>query len=193
MNLKQSFLNLIMEIENGNKQELMLEYIFQYLILQRNKFNIKLAKPTNLSISYLKKLLENHFFSPYSSEGASRLPTLALYAIYQCLIPELKRFNGKILLELESHTSADKRSGRIGDIDIIDEKKRVFEAVEIKHGIPITLQLVKDAYNKFSSTPVKRYYILSTADNCHDETKNILIEIENIKRIHGSTLRLRSG
>jgi DNA (cytosine-5)-methyltransferase 1 len=50
----------------------------------------------------------------------------------------VKRFEGKKLLDIESHTSADSRSGRIGDIDIVDEKGRAFEAVEVKHGIPIT-------------------------------------------------------
>lgn len=110
---------------------------------------------------------------------------MAFYAIYQCLTQELKRFEGKTLLKIESHTSADKRSGRIGDVDIIDEKDRAFEAVEIKHGIPISLQLVQDAYNKFSTTPVKRYYILSTANIKEGEIENIEKEIEKIKNIHG--------
>lgn len=48
----------------------------------------------------------------------------------QRLINETKRFEKKKLLPIESHTSSDKSSGRIGDIDIIDEKKRAFEAVE---------------------------------------------------------------
>ena len=90
-----------------------------------------------------------------------------------------------MLLPMESHTSADSRSGRIGDIDIIDEKERAFEAVEVKHGITITPQLVKDAFEKFKTTQVNRYYLLSTANidiSQKDETDR---EIDRIKNIHG--------
>lgn len=60
--LKDSFLKIIDSIENKLEQEALLLYIFQFLILQRNKFKIQLAKPTNLSINYVVKLLNNHFF-----------------------------------------------------------------------------------------------------------------------------------
>lgn len=183
--LKQAFLDAISEIEKGTNLNELLIYIFQFLILQRNKFDIQLAKPTNLSIAFVSHLLKEHFFSRYSSDGASRLPSLAFYAIYQCLTRELKRFDNKKLLPIESHTSADQRSGRIGDIDVIDENDRTFEAVEIKHGIPISLQLVKDAYSKFSTTPVKRFYILSTANVNPEEKESINEEIDRIKSVHG--------
>jgi DNA (cytosine-5)-methyltransferase 1 len=163
----------------------LLHYIFQYLILQRNKFNIQLARPISLSISDLVNILNCHFTAKYSAEGAARLPSLAFYAIYQCLIVELRRFRDKRLMPLENHTSADSRSGRTGDIDIVDENQRVFEAIEIKHGIEITKQLVSDVYNKFNSTPVNRYYILSTAGIKKDEADLIVQEIKRIKIIHG--------
>ncbi len=86
---------------------------------------------------------------------------------------------------MESHTSADTRSGRIGDVDIVDDKGKAFEAVEVKHGIPITIQLVKDAYEKFSTTQVKRYYLLSTANIDETEKDSIEKEVERIKNIHG--------
>jgi DNA (cytosine-5)-methyltransferase 1 len=101
------------------------------------------------------------------------------------LINEAKRFESKTLLEIENHTSADSRSGRIGDIDIVDEKERAFEAVEVKHGIPITAQLVKDAFEKFKTTQVNRYYLLSTANVSDHALKDIDSEIERIKNIHG--------
>jgi DNA (cytosine-5)-methyltransferase 1 len=92
-------------------------------------------------------------------------------------------------LPIESHTSADSRSGKIGDIDIIDENDRAFEAVEVKHGIVITLQLVQDAYSKFKTAPVNRYYILSTA-NYPDKVEwdKIQDEIQKIKNVHGCQL-----
>jgi DNA (cytosine-5)-methyltransferase 1 len=183
--LKNAFINVIDEIQTNKQNDSILKYILQYLILQRNKFDIQLAKPINLSIADLVSILDNHFSSRYSSEGAARLPSLAFYAIYQCLIIELKRFTNKVLLPLENHTSADARSGRIGDIDIVDENEKPFEAIEIKHGIEITKQLVSDAYSKFHSTSVNRYYILSTAGVKEEETDSILSEIEKIRRIHG--------
>jgi DNA (cytosine-5)-methyltransferase 1 len=183
--VKRPFLELIDSIQNGGNSQEMLTYLLQGLIIQRNKHSIDLAKPVNLTISKIIILLEKHFNSRYTAEGASRLPVLALYAAYQCLIHEAKRFENKKLQPIESHTSADTRSGRIGDIEIIDETGKPFEAVEVKHGIQISLQLVQDAFNKFSTTQVKRFYLLSTADISDKERILIEHEIEKIKNIHG--------
>lgn len=186
--LKPVFLKLLDNIENGANCKKYLSYIFQGLIIKRNKQTIDLAKPTTLSIHYILDLLDKHFNGSYKAEGASRLPVIAIYASYQCLINEAKRFENKTLLSIESHTSSDKSSGRIGDIDIIDEKNRAFEAVEVKHGIQITLQLVQDAYAKFQTTPVSRYYILSTASPDKEELVKIEAEIQRIKNVHGCQL-----
>jgi len=183
--LKTAFLKTIDFIENDKNVDKVLSYLFQGLIIMRNAQQIELAKPINLPISTIISLLCKHFDGKYSAEGASRLPVLALYAAYQCLINEAKRFEGKVLLPIESHTSADMRSGRIGDIDITDENSKVFEAVEVKHGIAITAQLVKDAFDKFKSTQVKRYYLLSTANIDSSQIGSINENIERIKNIHG--------
>jgi DNA (cytosine-5)-methyltransferase 1 len=183
--LKSAFLQTIDFIQQGKDIDKLLCFLLQGLIIQRNAQQIDLAKPLNLPIATIIDLLSKHFDTKYSSEGASRLPVLALYAAYQCLINETKRFEGKVLLPMESHTSADSRSGRIGDIDIIDEKERAFEAVEVKHGIPITAQLVKDAFEKFKTTQVNRYYLLSTANIDTSQADEINKEIERIKNIHG--------
>lgn len=186
--LKPVFLEIINNIENNADSKKYLNYLLQGLIIKRNKQNIDLAKPTTLSISSILILLQNHFNHSYTAEGASRLPVLAIYAAYQCLINETKRFENKQLLPLENHTSSDKRSGRIGDIDILNEKNWAFEAVEIKFGISINLQLVLDAYSKFQTTPVERYYILSTIDSNKEELNKIEEEIQKIKNVHGCQL-----
>lgn len=183
--LKTAFLATIDFIQKGKKVDKLVSFLFQGLIVQRNAQQIDLAKPHNLQIATIIDLLTKHFNAKYSSEGASRLPVLALYAAYQCLVNETKRFEGKVLLPMESHTSADSRSGRIGDIDILDEKDKAFEAVEVKHGIPITTQLVKDAFEKFKTTQVNRYYLLSTANIDTTQKVEIDKEIERIKNIHG--------
>lgn len=183
--LKNSFLQAILFIQEGKQLEELLGYFLQGLIIQRNSQKIHLAKPLNLQIVIIIMLLTKHFNEKYSSDGASRLPVLALYAAYQCLMSETKRYKGKKLLALESHTSADSRSGRIGDIDVIDEKGKSFEAIEVKHGIPITAQLVRDAFEKFKTTQVHRYYVLSTANIDNEQKEEIAKEIERIKNIHG--------
>jgi len=184
--LKNAFLYVIDKIQTGNNTKEYLSYIIQGLIIKRNLQTIDLAKPTNLSISTILNVLYDHFNSNYKAEGASRLPVLAIYAVYQCLIKETKRFQDMTLLPIESHTSADSRSGRIGDIEIIDSKNRPFEAVEVKYDIPITLKIVKDAYLKFQTTPVDRYYILSTAtQRDEEELETIHSEIQKIKNVHG--------
>lgn len=183
--LKSAFLNIINEIETDIDCENLLQFLLQGLILKRNAQNIELAKPVSLPINRIIAILSQHFGAHYNADGASRLPVLALYAAYQCLLPEVKRYSGTDLLSLESHTSADTRSGRIGDIDILDERGHAFEAVEIKHGIAINKQLIVDAYEKFKTTQVSRYYLLSTANIDLREEKEICEEIERIKHIHG--------
>ncbi|WP_111306833.1 hypothetical protein [Confluentibacter sediminis] len=183
--LKTSFLETIDFVQKGKDLDKCLSYLMQGLIIKRNNQEIDLAKPLNLPISTIIQLLTNHFNAKYIADGASRLPVLALFAAYECLMKEAKRFEGKTLLNIESHTSADTRSGRIGDIDIVDDKGKEFEAVEVKHGIQINAQLVKDAFEKFKTTQVNRYYLLSTADIDPSESKNIEEEIERIKNIHG--------
>jgi DNA (cytosine-5)-methyltransferase 1 len=183
--LKTAFLETIAFIQKGKDLDKVLSFLFQGLIIQRNAQQINLAKPLNLPITTIIDLLSKHFDTKYSAEGASRLPVLALYAAYQCLVSEVKRFEDKTLLPMESHTSADTRSGRIGDIDIVDEKGKAFEAVEVKHGIAITAQLVKDAFEKFKTTQVTRYYLLSTANIDASQADEINKEVERIKNIHG--------
>ncbi len=183
--LKTSFLETIDFIQKGQELDKCLSYLMHGLIIKRNSQEIDLAKPLNLPIATIIELLTKHFNARYTADGASRLPVLALFAAYECLMQEAKRFDGKTLLEIESHTSADTRSGRIGDIDIVDEKGKEFEAVEVKHGIQITSQLVKDAFEKFKTTQVNRYYLLSTADIDSSESDKIDKEIERIKNIHG--------
>ncbi len=186
--LKPDFLYLLDRVEKGADCEKYLKFVLQGLIIKRNLQMIDLAEPTTLSISAILALLFEHFNGSYNAEGASRLPALAIYAAFQCLIQETKRFENKQLLPIESHTCSDKSSARVGDIDIIDERNRVFGAVEVKHGISITIALIKDAFEKFKTTPIDRYYILSTASLEKDEFVKIDEEIQRIKNVYGCQL-----
>jgi DNA (cytosine-5)-methyltransferase 1 len=157
------------------------------LILLRENNHVDIVRiedKSKFSIKQIIHMLEEHF-EKSSVVGTARLPVLAIYSVYECMIAELKRFEGKKLLPLGSHTSADYRSGDIGDIEIIDEKETPFEGVEVKYGKPITAQMVMDAFEKFKIYPTNRYYLLSTTISGNDEMKKITKEIEMIAKDHG--------
>lgn len=184
--IKKAFLEIINEVQVlGTNAEDILEYFFVLLIEQRDSLNIELAKPHSLPISSIIKLLERHFTYKYNCAGASRLPTLAVYAAYQCMMSQVARYNKKILCPLESHNSADAQSGRIGDIDVNNANDTAFEGVEIKHQIQITSQLVTDAYEKFKVHKTDRYYLLTTANMDSADWVSIDKEIRRIGNIHG--------
>ena len=183
---KEAFLHLIDKVQcQGTSAEEVLKYTFKLLIKQRDNLNIELAKPHSLSIAAIIKLLEKHFTYHYTTPGASRLPTLAVYAAYQCMMGQVARYNGKTLCPLESHNSADSQSGRIGDIDINNNNGSAFEGVEIKHEIPITAGLVADAYEKFKVHNTDRYYLLTTANMDSADWESIDSEVTRIAQIHG--------
>ena len=183
---KRAFLQLIDQVQcQGLSAYEILKYVFKLLIKQRDDQNIELAKPHSLSIASIIKLLEKHFTFHYTTHGASRLPTLAVYAAYQCMMAQVARYNGKLLCPLESHNAADSQSGRIGDIDVNNKNGSAFEGVEIKHEIPITTQLVADAYEKFKVHNTDRYYLLTTANMDAADWESIEKEVARIRKIHG--------
>jgi len=183
---KTAFLSIIDKVQTqGAYPQDILLYMFVLLVRQRDSMNVELAKPHSLSIFAIMALLEKHFSAKYDSSGASRLPTLAVYAAYQCMIPQMSRYNGKILCSLESHNSSDAQSGRIGDVDVNHQDNTAFEGVEIKHGIKISKALVTDAYEKFKVYNTDRYYLLTTADMDGADWQGINEEVSRIAQIHG--------
>lgn len=188
--LKAAFLGLLKEVEeNGVDVEALADYILQGLIIQRDKGNVSLALPTNLSIEDLCKLLDKHFHAKYNAMGAARLPVLALYAVYQGFIADgPKRYRNKKLLPLESHTTADARSGSIGDIEIVEENGEPFEGVEVKLDVHVSHNIVVNAIEKILPTPTKRYYILSTQPIVEEEREEIEAEVKRLKNTHNCQL-----
>lgn len=188
-NLKKAFLGIYDTTQsNPNLCKEILISILQKLIAKRDAQIVAIARPHNLSIKEIINLLSDHFNWQYNSRGASRLPVLAIYAAYQTMMGQISRYNGKKLLTLACHTSSDTQSGRLGDIDIVDEDGNPFEAVEVKHGIPISHQIVLTAKSKIQPTTVKRYYILSTAPIKDDDKDAIETDIKQIKNTHGCQL-----
>lgn len=116
--------------------------------------------------------------------GTARLPVLAIYSVYNLLMPDVKRYAGKILVPLESHTSPDSRSKSLGDIDVKNPDNTCFESVEIKHNKPITTDMVGVAYRKIRNTNIDRYYILTTSEPNFDDYEAVMQEIEKYKKVH---------
>lgn len=184
--VKMAFLEIIDDVERKvvSPYDVLL-YLMTLLIINRDNKNIDLAKPHSLSIAKIIKVLEKHFTYKYSCSGASRLPVLAIYAAYECMMGQVARFEGKRLCSLASHNSADAQSGRIGDVDVNNLDGTAFEGVEIKHGIQITTQLVRDAYEKFKVYNTDRYYLLTTANMDSADWDSIEHEIQRVAEIHG--------
>jgi len=116
--------------------------------------------------------------------GTARLPVLAIYSVYNLLMPDVKRYSGKFLVPLESHTSPDSRSESLGDIDVNNADNTCFESVEIKHNKPITADMVGVAYRKIRNTEIDRYYILTTSEPNFDDHEAVMQEIEKYKKVH---------
>lgn len=142
------------------------------------------AQSDTVTIKNIVNLLQYHFFYDYGVAGASRLPVLGVYSMYEMFMA-IERYNSKTLSPLKTYTTLDTKSGGIGDIEVLDEKGNFFEAVEIKHNIPISPELVQDAYQKFSETSVSRYYLLTTAEPNVDDADAVNLLIRQIHAQHG--------
>lgn len=145
----------------GATARAMVKAILIELIHIRNQSKVDLTRPKNLPIHRIRDLLISHMTAGYKS-GAPRLPQLAIYAVYMCLVKEIRRFEGKTLEPLQRLKSADRKAGTVGDIVVSDGSTPV-EAVEIKFDQPISLIHVMEAMDKVRSESVSRYYLLSTA------------------------------
>lgn len=149
----------------------MVEAIVCELIKIRNDDKVILTRPKALSIDKVKKLLVMHFQRGYKS-SAPRLPQLAIYAMYQSLMPHVKRYEGQKLTNLERLKSADRKRGTVGDI-VVEEGGVPVEAVEIKFNKPISATDVSEAIDKVRAASVRRYYLLSTSGTATDDEDRI--------------------
>ena len=189
--VKDAFLNILNDIEvNGANPEIYLINIFRLSIIEKAKKTVTLVNPvkseSSLNIEQIIEYLNKHFYYKYSTRGASILPVIAFYSIYQCLIEEIGRFKNKQLDELGSHTSCDRSSKATGDIVIRDKSTNdIYEVVEIKFDIAPNSIMINDAYEKFKTEPVQRYYVLSTAHADDEEQLKINEEIIQIRENHG--------
>jgi len=188
--IKEPFLKTFnyIEEENESAAEALACLLHRQMILRESK-KITLSIPKTKDIQLIISLLRNHFFHSYkASKGASRLPVLALYAVYSVLIDQVDRYKGMKLKPLEAHSAADAQTGAIGDIEIVQEDiGEVFEAVEVKHDIAISERIIQDAAKKIMDKSVDRYYILTTHQNCEPD-EELSKSISKIKAMYNCQL-----
>ena len=189
--VKKAFLNILddVEMKKVSSKDYLLALAFYSIKCKKDKTVIlvnPIEKETNLTIGEIMDALHKHFYFTYRSRGASKLPVIALYSIYECITEEIKRFNDKKLDQLASHNSSDKSSGETGDIVIRKkEDNSIYEVVEVKFDIAIDSIMVEDAFRKISNKNVQRYYLLSTIEPTSSQRTLIDNTIQKIRDEHG--------
>ncbi|MGB3693287.1 MAG: DNA cytosine methyltransferase [Spirulinaceae cyanobacterium] len=187
--VKEAFLQLVDFIQKKpQKAETVLKLLLYQVrkIAQANQVKIiKISNTEKFDINIIIDYLQEHFHFNYKTRGASKLPVIAFYAIYQRLIEEVERYKFCRLKELGSHTASDRTSKSAGDIEIIDKNKKIIEVLEIKHGKKIDFQMLLIAKEKIIRFKPRRYYIFSSADLKESDRTKINREIEEIKNNYG--------
>jgi len=188
--LKTCFLNIFEQIEEKQASPKdYLNYIFAKLIVL-SRTEQALFESTNLASENLEtlniyliiKILQEYF----DTKQSSRLPVVAIYSIYEILLPKFERYKNKKLLALQVHTSSDKHG--FGDIEIYTTDNQPFEIVEVKHNIPIDKYLIFDIAKKTQNIKIDRYYILSTFTNgfeSPESEKEVTEYIAELKKTQG--------
>jgi DNA (cytosine-5)-methyltransferase 1 len=195
--LKLSFLSLLEDVQsNPSLARDFLVFLFAKLERFRRSaggsgfVRLPVEFTAGLSVVTIVEMLETHFNAKYRGMGGSaRLPVLALYSLYQCLIPELARYKGKSLLPLKSPASATSKSGTVGYIVVVNSASgQAYEGIEIKFEVALTLNLVQAVAQKISLSTVERYYLISTATTKPDEQTKIEKYLATVKAEHGFEL-----
>ena len=160
--LKTAFLGLVDAVHKGemDAHDALLLLLKELIEFRDRSTNLILFRPVNLTISQVIEKLIRH--RDLQSQGVSRLPVLAVHAVMSILGKEADRYEGYSVLPLEPHTSPDSKTNLIGDINIVDGNGAMFEGYEVKHGLPVTEAMIETAVEKIRTTPVERYYILTT-------------------------------
>jgi len=149
----------------------------------RNKERVVLTRPKSLPIVTVETLLRNHMAQSYKT-GAPRLPQIAIYAMYCCLMDKIDRFEGQELEALARMKSADRKAGTVGDI-VVKCGQNPIEAVEIKFNQAIVMMHVLEAIDKVRAESVSRYYLLSTKGIEASEQDEIIEKAKEFEKQNG--------
>lgn len=188
--VKTAFLNILDQIQtNADIAPKILVALTRLLLEEIRKDELLINHvhvAGKITISKIIEAVSQHIRYDYGKGvvGTARLPVLAIYSVYNLIMTDVKRYSGKILAPLESHTSPDSRAKTFGDIDVNNLDNSCFESVEIKHNKPITADMVGVAYRKIKNTAIDRYYILTTHEPNFNDYEAVMREIEKYKVMH---------
>jgi DNA (cytosine-5)-methyltransferase 1 len=153
------------------------------MIEQRNLGRVELARPKLLTIEQVAWLLLEHFGRKYE-KNAPRLPQVAIYAAYECLVPSVDRYRDCELAPLLRMKAADRKAGTVGDVVVL-QGDVPFEAVEVKYGEPIATIHLIEAIAKLETAAVGRYFILSTAGIAKSDSGEIVSLSAQFRKSNG--------
>ena len=184
--VKWAFLSIIDGVQTGgaSAESVLRGLLWGLVEFRERNSSIALARPVNLSVSETVDKIRRHYAMPL--QGAARLPVLAVHAMLSIATREMERYAEYSLSPLEHHTAADTRTDTVGDAQIVNSDGVPFEGYEIKHNIPITSDLIAASFEKFRTTPIDRFYILTTYD--HADYSEFAPDIRRVADVHGCQL-----
>ncbi len=142
-------------------------------------------KKSEIKINDIISALEEHFYcKTYTAKGTSKLPVIAIYAIYELIIKEVSRYQNCNLKPLGSHTASDRTSKSSGDIEIYysESPNSLLEVIEIKFEKPIDKHMVAIAIEKIAKFNPERYLILSSANIKQEDMSDIAKMIDEVAK-----------
>ena len=143
-----------------------------------------LHRPTNLTITQIVDKVKQHYSS--DTDSASRLPVLATHSLMSMLVQEIKRYKGCAIAPLKHCIDANNEKDLIADIQIVGADNLLLEGYVVKHNVPISSDLIQTSFEKFRTTSVRRFYILTTYH--HDSYTEFEPDIQRVAREHGCQL-----
>jgi DNA (cytosine-5)-methyltransferase 1 len=188
--LKKAFLDTLELLQNQpSVAPEMLNASLTYLWQQHQANQILLGRPNfnrQVSIRHIIEVVTQHLEYPYPKgiTGTARIPVVIIYAIYRLLMSNVGRYQDKILVSLEAHTSADSKSKALGDIDLLNPDNSHLEAIEIKHNKAISPEIINVVYQKIKNANLERYYILTTATPNLSDAAAVAESLEQYAALH---------
>lgn len=140
-------------------------------------------RKSEVKIAAIISALEEHFYcKTYTAKGTSKLPVIAVYAVYELIIKEVNRYQNCSLKPLGSHTASDKTSKSAGDIEVYysESPNSLLEVIEIKFEKPIDKHMVAITTEKIAKFNPERYLILSSANIKQEDASDIAQMIDEI-------------
>ena len=186
--VKDAFLSILdfleAKVKSTNQQKIaeqMTIYLLQAVVEIAKEETIEIPKiddnkKSEIKINDIVSALEEHFYcKTYTAKGTSKLPVIAVYAIYELIIKEVNRYQNCILKPLGSHTASDRTSKSAGDIEVhySEPPTSLLEVIEIKFEKPIDKHIVAIATEKIAKFNPQRYLILSSANVKQEDVSDI--------------------